>query len=206
MLTAIETATSLYLYQALPSPTTAQPAQQRILLVAPADMPCTNTTYVAAAISKAVSAANQSISSEFRYQSTPADLVVAQLIRMESWDADWDGNGAARPLDFSLKAARAFVRALAPESLIPQATLHADGHAILFINSADVYAELEFLEGSQIGFYVRRGGEEWTDEIYFDGSTLPEGLLRAGLAVWPQFTGAAKLFLEVQNPTILPNV
>ena len=104
MLTAIETATSLYLYQALPSPTTAQPARHGILLVAPADMPCTNTTYVAAAISKAVSAANQSISSEFRYQSTPADLVVAQLIRMESWDADWDGNGAARPLDFSLKA------------------------------------------------------------------------------------------------------
>jgi hypothetical protein len=102
---------------------------------------------------------------------------------MEAWDDDWDGNGAAKPLAFSLNEARTFVRALSDESIVPQATLNADGHAILFINKADLYAELEFLEDRRIGYYVRRGGEEWTDEIYFSGRALPEGLSRAGFVV-----------------------
>jgi hypothetical protein len=180
MATAIETATMIYLYNAVPSPTAAKPAQQLFLLHF--DAPRANATFVAEAGSQSVSAVPEAIS-EANYERSPADLAVAQLLRMEEWGADWDGNGAAKPLGFSLKDARAFVRFLSPESIVPQATLHADGHAILFVNSAEVYAELEFLENHRIGFYVRRGGEEWTDEISFDGRTLPEGLLRVGLAV-----------------------
>jgi hypothetical protein len=117
------------------------------------------------------------------YPCTAADLAVAQLLRMATWGTDWDGSGAAKPLDFSLKEARSFIRTLAPESVVPQPALHAGGHAILFVNSADVYAEVEFLGGHRIGFYARRGGQEWTDEIDFDGRSLPEGLLRAGFVV-----------------------
>ncbi|MGH6811861.1 MAG: hypothetical protein ACREDM_05765 [Methylocella sp.] len=114
---------------------------------------------------------------------TQADLTAAQLLRMEQWDFDWDGSEAAKPLLFSLKDARTFIRALAPESVMPRPALHADGHAILFVRGPDAYAELEFLGNQRIGFYARQGGQEWTDEIEFDGRTLPEGLSRIGFAL-----------------------
>jgi hypothetical protein len=113
--------------------------------------------------------------------STQADLAIAQLIRLERLDANWDGNDTAKPVVGSLKDAKEFIRALAPESSIPRATLHADGNALLFLHGPDVYAELEFFGNRQIGFYARRGGQEWSDEITFDGRTLPQGLSRIGL-------------------------
>jgi hypothetical protein len=114
---------------------------------------------------------------------TQADRTVAQLLEFERLEADWDGHQAAKPLAFSLKDARIFIRALAPESIIPRPALHADGHAILFLRGPDKYAELEFLGGARIGFYARRGEREWSDEVFFDGCTLPEGLLQIGLAI-----------------------
>ncbi len=114
---------------------------------------------------------------------TEADRAVAQLFRFERLDADWDGHEAAKPLDFSIKEARDFIRALAPESIIPRPALHADGHAILFTRGADLYAELEFLGGRRIGFYARRGEHQWSDEFYFNGRTIPEGLSRIGFAI-----------------------
>jgi hypothetical protein len=113
----------------------------------------------------------------------PVDAAVRQMVRMAKWDADWDGNGADKPIHSSLRDARAFLRALAPESVVPKPALHADGHAILFLRINDIYAELEFLEGRRIGFYARRGGKEWSDEFSFDGSTLPQGLLQVGFVV-----------------------
>jgi hypothetical protein len=114
---------------------------------------------------------------------TQADRTVSQLIQFERLQADWDGNEAAKPLPFSLKDAREFVRALAPESVIPRPALHADGHAILFLRGPDVYAELEFLGRKRISFYARRGRQQWSDEIDFDGRTLPEGLSQIGFAI-----------------------
>jgi hypothetical protein len=114
---------------------------------------------------------------------TQADRTVSQLIQFQHLHADWDGNEAAKPLPFSLRDARKFVRALAPESIIPRPALHADGHAILFFRGPDVYAELEFLGNKRISFYARRGGRQWSDEFDFDGRTLPEGLLQIGFAV-----------------------
>jgi hypothetical protein len=114
---------------------------------------------------------------------SPADSAIVQLLRLEKLDADWDGNEAARPLDYSIKDARAFVRMLSPESIIPRATLHADGHAILFVREPDLYAELEFLGDNKIGFYARRGGEKWSEEFIFDGQSLPEGLSQIGFSL-----------------------
>jgi hypothetical protein len=183
MITAIQTATMIYLYEAVPSQTAARPTRERALFILPPRAPQAGGTFVAEANPQSISAVGETLLGSADYQSDPADLVVAQLLRMEEWDADWDGCGTAKPLEFSLKDARAFVRALSPESIVPKATLHADGHAILFVNEDDVYAELEFLEDSRIGFYARRGGEQWTDEVFFDGHSLPEGLSRAGFAV-----------------------
>jgi hypothetical protein len=93
-------------------------------------------------------------------------------------DEDDDGNKV-----YSLKDARTFMRSLSPESIIPRPALHADGHAILFVREPDVYAELEFLGNNKISFYVRRGEQKWSDEISFDGQSLPEGLSQIGLSL-----------------------
>jgi hypothetical protein len=196
MATAIETATTAYLYAAAPSQTGAKPTQQRALFQPRFAVFASNGTFIAEAVPPSVSSI-QHASPVFEYSQTSADLVVAQLIRMESWEDDWDGAGAAKPLDFSLKDARKFVRDLSPDSVIPQPTLHADGHAILFINNSDTYAELEFLEDHRIGFYVRLGGEEWAEEISFDGRTLPDGLLRAGFAIWTPSLSVGRLSTEL---------
>jgi hypothetical protein len=54
-----------------------------------------------------------------------ADAAIAQLLRLEKFEADWDGSEAAKPLDYSIKEARLFIRNLSPESIMPRATLHA---------------------------------------------------------------------------------
>jgi hypothetical protein len=114
---------------------------------------------------------------------THADNTVSQLIRFGHLSADWDGNGAAKPIEESLNDARIFVRSLAPESVVPMAALHADGHAVLLIKTDDAYAELEFLGGKAVGFYARKGNREWGDEFSVIGSTLPDELSLVGFAL-----------------------
>jgi hypothetical protein len=114
---------------------------------------------------------------------TQADLLVGQLLRMEKFDVDWDGSDAAKPLASSLADAREFIRLLAPESIMPRPALHADGHAVLLLNTPDTYAELEFLGDKKIGFYARRGGQEWGEDFFFDGGVLPDGLAQIGFAI-----------------------
>lgn len=201
MPTAIETSTALYLYGTEPSMTAAasQAAQRRERVPSPewlnlirgrqhfitGDFPTLplesgSITDVLGHVQAISTAAEESIPEE---PATRADVVVAQLIRLEQFDANWDGSGAAKPLSFSTKEAREFIRSLAPESVIPRPTLHADGHAILFLREADLYAELEFVGDKRIDFYARRGGQEWSDEFDFDGHTLPEGLSKVGLVI-----------------------
>jgi hypothetical protein len=179
---ALETAVASYLNGSQPSITAvaSQPAQPRTRIVAPA--PRQGLTSRATELRESVpTASNDNPIPESA--KTPADIAIAQLIRLEQFDADWDGSDAAKPIVGTLKEARAFIRALAPESVVPRVTLHADGHAILFIRKPDVYAELEFLGNNKIGFYARRGEQKWSDEISFDGRSLPEGLSQIGLSL-----------------------
>jgi hypothetical protein len=182
MLDAVETSTWLSEAAAAASVTAilSRPAQSL------AYMPPKEISKPAATVAKPISwasASGRENASQIGTQRTQADVAVAQLLRLGELEADWDGNEAAKPLPGSIEDARIFIRALAPESAIPRPALHADGHAILFLRGPDVYAELEFLGNDRIGFYARRGGRQWSDEICFDGQTLPEGLLRVGLAI-----------------------
>jgi hypothetical protein len=198
---AIEASTALYLYGTEPSMTaiSGRRAQRREQLVTrellrrlhlqahviTQDIADTDRTEQTAASN--LSSADRGVTSAeavlTALPKTQADRTVAQLFELGALDADWDGNEAAKPLAFSLDDARDFIRALAPESVIPRPALHADGHAILFLRGPDVYAEIEFLGKKRISFYARRGGQEWSDEIDFDGRTLPPGLSEIGLAI-----------------------
>jgi hypothetical protein len=114
---------------------------------------------------------------------TAADAAIDRLRQLEQLEADWDGSDAAKPLGYSIKEARGFLRKLSPQSIVPGVTLHADGHAILFVHQPEAYAELEFLGQHKIGFYARRGEEKWTGEFLFDGRSLPEGLFQIGFSL-----------------------
>jgi len=151
-------------------------------LVAPVPLPAGPTIKADTAKSAAHTKAPEA-GQGLNVSASRADAAIAQLLRLEKLEADWDGSEAAKPIDYSLKEARAFVRKLAPESVIPRATLHADGHAILFMCEPGIYAELEFLGNSKIGYYVRRGEQKWSDEFSFDGRSLPEGLFQIGFSL-----------------------
>lgn len=110
-----------------------------------------------------------------------ADSTVRTLIGFESMAEDWDGAGAEKPRSASIKAARRFVRALAPESRVPLATLHADGNVILFVRDSDGYAEIEFFESGRIGYFLSRGDRKWSGEgVQVDFSKLPAGFQQFG--------------------------
>lgn len=119
------------------------------------------------------------------------DKVVAQLLRFESFSADWDGNDASKPDLASLEDARTFVRALAPESVVPKATLHADGTAALLLMTKDAYVELEFLGSKMVGYFARRGSKEWNDDFSFEDGSLPDALSGIGFALERKQTTAA---------------
>lgn len=128
---------------------------------------------------KTQTAQSDAISSE--EPKTLADLAIAQLLRFATLHRDWDGNDAAKPSTGSLADARAFLRSLAPESVIPQATLHANGNAVLLLRGPEIYAEIEFLGQKRIGFFSKKGEQTWGDEILYDGGKFPAGLSQIGL-------------------------
>ena len=188
----IEAVTALYLAGAEPSVTslTSRFAQRRERLWDKPELLTGSTTHMALPDEDLSPTARESLGFLLSPLSQ-ADRAIFSLRRFEKLGADWDGNGAEKPSLASLQEARNFIRCLAPESVIPRATLHADGHAILFLRDENSYAELEFLGNKKIGYYARRGGQEWSDEIEFPGRTLPQGLLDVGFIVSPQDASAA---------------
>jgi hypothetical protein len=185
MPTVAENMTEAYFRDAQPSVTmmNSRPAQAYVRLVDPEPLPAWLS--VKTSLAKSASETKPAEIELPRLNTAPsrADTVIAQLMRLEKLEADWDGSEAAKPLDYSIKEARLFIRKLSPESIMPRATLHADGHAILFVREPDIYAEIEFLGNSKIDFYARRGDEKWGDEIFFNGQSLPEGLSKIGFSL-----------------------
>jgi hypothetical protein len=184
---AIEAVTALYLATAEPSLTNlgSRVAQRRERIWESDGLLGISTTYQTLPIESGASTAKEP-SSSLASPLTQADRTIFSLRAFEKFQADWDGNGAEKPSLISIRDAREFIRSLAPESAIPRATLHADGHAILFLRGADSYAELEFLGNGKIGYFARRGDQEWSDEISFTGQNLPRGLSDVGLIVSAQ--------------------
>jgi hypothetical protein len=160
----------------------SRPAQAYVRVISPVPLPAGPTIKIDIAKSAANTAAAEAWHG-LNVSASRADAAIAQLLRLEKLEADWDGSEAAKPIDYSLKDARNFVRKLSPDSVIPRATLHADGHAILFMREPDIYAELEFLGNGKIDYFVRRGEQKWSDEFSFDGRSLPEGLSQIGLSL-----------------------
>jgi hypothetical protein len=157
----------------------SQPALPRVLVLPKSLVPIAKTP-TQAAVATSVTNTEVAIAAQPGVQ-TRADASVAQLLKLSDLDLNWDGYGAAKPKRASIDAARSFIRSLAPESIVPQPALHADGNTILFFRADDAYVELEFVD-QKIEFYARRGETEWADELQ-PGGLLPVALSEIGFSI-----------------------
>jgi hypothetical protein len=110
-----------------------------------------------------------------------ADRSVGQLLKLANLPQNWDGYRAAEPKQQSIQSARKFLRSLAPGSVVPEPTLHADGNALLLYRSSDAYVELEFVGSNAIEFFARQGNSEWSSEFSL-GGPMPDELRAIGFA------------------------
>ena len=105
-------------------------------------------------------------------QTTSCEELVGEIRGWSLLGADWDGEGAAIPLYQSLKEAVSFVRLLGEISL-PEPMLLGSGHAALYWNEDNVYADLEFLGDGRIAYFVKRHGDRHKGVLAFDSTEMP---------------------------------
>lgn len=96
---------------------------------------------------------------------------------LRSWlilDDDWDGEGAAKPVVQSIREAVSFARLLPKKDVEePEPMLTASGHAALFWNTGDLYADIEFLGDQRIAYFVKRESDKHKGVVSFDSEHLP---------------------------------
>lgn len=111
-------------------------------------------------------------------ETSEQEHLIAVFRAWEALGPNWDGEGAKVPNITSLRAASAFVCAMDRDSLMPEPMLHDSGRAGLFWQSANLYADLEFLESGSIAYYVERGADRHKGVAAFDGRNLPDVFAR----------------------------
>ena len=104
---------------------------------------------------------------------TAIENLVGEFRRWRLFGENWDGEGATAPLMGSLKEAELFVRLLSEEKALPEPMLHGSGHAGLFWNGEELYADLEFLGDSRIAYYIERQGDKHKGVLKFDSQKMP---------------------------------
>lgn len=105
-------------------------------------------------------------------QTTSCEELVGEIRGWSLLGADWDGEGAVTPLRQSLKEAVSFVRLLGEISL-PEPMLLGSGHAALYWNEDNLYADLEFLGDGRIAYFVKRHGDKHKGVLAFDSTEMP---------------------------------
>ena len=116
-----------------------------------------------------------------------AKSIIAEITSWSGMERNWDSEGAAAPDASSLKAAESFVGLLGKDYLLPEPMLLASGHAGLYWNEIDLYADLEFLADGRIAYFVEHRGEgRHKGVVKFDSRKIPivfQALLRNQAAV-----------------------
>ena len=106
-------------------------------------------------------------------KTTEREELIGDLRSWRLLDADWDGEGANKPIETSLKQAESFARLYGDEGILPEPMLHASGRAGLYWRTDDLYADLEFLGDGHIAYYVERHGDKHKGQVYFDSKKMP---------------------------------
>ena len=104
---------------------------------------------------------------------TSRERLIGEFRRWSLLKANWDGEGSAAPAVPSLKEAVAFARLLDEGASLPEPMLLSSGHAGLFWNDENLYADLEFLGDGQVAYYIERQGDKHKGDVKFDSKTMP---------------------------------
>ena len=113
---------------------------------------------------------------------TPHEMIIGEIRQWNLLGANWDGEGAASPNAQSMKEAVSFVRLLGDNIFLPEPMLLASGHAALYWNDGNLYADIEFLGNGRIAYFIKKDGDRNKGVISFDSTKMP--------AVFPVLIGA----------------
>lgn len=107
-------------------------------------------------------------------ETTAQETLIGTLRKWALLGQDWDGEGAAKPISSSIREAVAFVRLLADSKIEePEPMLTASGHAALFWNTNELYADIEFLGNQKIAYFIKRNSDKHKGVVAFDSENLP---------------------------------
>jgi hypothetical protein len=83
---------------------------------------------------------------------TSIEHASARLKRFESYESDWDGEGAPVPDMDAIGAAQSFLRRLQPWHPHPLATLDSEGHPVIEVHDdeADLFGTIRFISSSEV--------------------------------------------------------
>ncbi len=117
--------------------------------------------------------ANDEIYEESARPTTSHEIIIGEIRQWNLLSADWDSEGAAAPNALSMKEAVTFVRLLDGDIPFPEPMLLASGHAALYWNESDLYADLEFLGDGRIAYFIKNDGDKHKGVLSFDSTKMP---------------------------------
>lgn len=119
------------------------------------------------------SAANDSNSALVSRPTSPLENIIGEIRQWNLLSANWDGEGAAMPNSQSIREATSFVRLLDSNSPLPEPMILGSGHAAVYWNEADLYADLEFLGDGNIAYFIKNDGNRHKGVVKFDSEKMP---------------------------------
>jgi hypothetical protein len=100
------------------------------------------------------------------------ELLVGELRRRGLLEDNWDGENGLAPSADAMRDAIAFARLLGADTEAEPMT-HAKGTVGLFWKSLGSYADIEFLGGRRIAYYIERNGDKHKGVVNFDSNNIP---------------------------------
>lgn len=137
--------------------------------------PALTKTYqtVRSSSSNTSSVANDEVFDTPVRETTHQELLIGELRNWASFDDNWDGEGASRPLSASIHDAVAFARLLDANVREPEPMLLASGHAALFWNEVGLYADLEFVGNNRVAYFVQKNDDKHKGVVTVDPEKMP---------------------------------
>jgi hypothetical protein len=106
-------------------------------------------------------------------ETTSLEKLIGEIRNWVLFEPNWDGEGSLKPSAMSLKHAVSFARLINTEAEMPEPMLFASGHAALFWQSEELYADLEFLDDSRIVYFIKKNSDKHKGVVAFDSENMP---------------------------------
>lgn len=109
----------------------------------------------------------------FTRETTLQEKLIGEIRSWNLLDNDWDGENGLKPSEQSIKEAVSFVTLISSEIIPPEPMLLSSGHAALFWNEANLYADIEFLGDGRIAYFIKQNGDKHKGVLEFNSQQMP---------------------------------